>query len=142
MPARPPLPPECLLQGDDPDALRHLLQWVRDETRDKKQAEVDVSEWRLESPKDIPRQLNGCDCGVFAIKFADYLGRNAGFDWGQVRGRRGRGASWGRQQAPSMEGRGGATALSFQRACLLGRQVSRVASQAVWPCTRGRWAAC
>jgi sentrin-specific protease 1 len=29
--------------------------------------------WSVEIPKDIPRQMNGCDCGVFMLKYADYI---------------------------------------------------------------------
>ncbi len=28
-------------------------------------------------PKDIPRQRNAVDCGVFALQFADHAARNA-----------------------------------------------------------------
>jgi len=28
-------------------------------------------------PKDIPRQHNAVDCGVFALQFADHAARNA-----------------------------------------------------------------
>ncbi|KAK2562098.1 Sentrin-specific protease 2 [Acropora cervicornis] len=43
----------------------------------------DLSEWKLAAPKDIPEQLNGCDCGVFACKYAEYLSRGAKFDFDQ-----------------------------------------------------------
>lgn len=32
----------------------------------------------------VPEQRNGCDCGVFTIKFADYVGRRAKMDWKQA----------------------------------------------------------
>jgi Ulp1 family protease len=32
----------------------------------------DVLKWPRVYPKDIPKQLNGCDCGVFSLMFADY----------------------------------------------------------------------
>ena len=35
------------------------------------------------SPDDIPKQLNGCDCGVFALMFAEYQSRNAPFTFDQ-----------------------------------------------------------
>lgn len=33
--------------------------------------------------KDIPRQMNGSDCGMFACKFAEYLSRDADITFGQ-----------------------------------------------------------
>ena len=39
----------------------------------KKKETLDTSGWRAEHPKDIPRQMNGCDCGVFMLKYADYI---------------------------------------------------------------------
>lgn len=35
------------------------------------------------SPNDIPKQLNGCDCGVFALMFAEYQSRDAPFTFDQ-----------------------------------------------------------
>ena len=34
-------------------------------------------------PKDIPEQLNGCDCGVFMLKYAEYMSREAEFSFTQ-----------------------------------------------------------
>lgn len=38
--------------------------------------------WTLASPKDIPKQHNGCDCGVFMLKYANWLVRL----WGLLAG--------------------------------------------------------
>ena len=35
----------------------------------------DVLDWPRLFPKDIPQQLNGCDCGVFTLLFASCAGR-------------------------------------------------------------------
>jgi hypothetical protein len=35
-------------------------------------------------PRDIPRQQNGCDCGVFALKYADYLSEDAPMKFSQA----------------------------------------------------------
>uniref|UniRef100_A0A7S0PPK7 Ubiquitin-like protease family profile domain-containing protein n=1 Tax=Micromonas pusilla TaxID=38833 RepID=A0A7S0PPK7_MICPS len=61
------------LLGDDKGLVEDLLRWVRDEWRNKKNADVDTESWSVEIPKDIPRQMNGCDCGVFMLKYADYI---------------------------------------------------------------------
>jgi len=37
---------------------------------------LQLSEWSHYCPKHIPRQDNGSDCGVFTLKFADYLSHN------------------------------------------------------------------
>ena len=60
------------LLGDDKGLVEDLLRWVRDEWK-KKNADVDTESWSVEIPKDIPRQMNGCDCGVFMLKYADYI---------------------------------------------------------------------
>ena len=61
------------LHGEDHHLLNCLRRWVADEHENKKNESVDTSGWRLEHPKDIPRQMNGCDCGVFMLKYADYI---------------------------------------------------------------------
>lgn len=52
---------------------------------DKKKASYDVSAWDLVHAKDIPRQLNGSDCGVFACKYAEYITRDVPVTFTQVR---------------------------------------------------------
>ena len=61
------------LHGEDPVLLDCLKRWVRDEYENKKGEAVDTSDWTAEHPKAIPRQMNGCDCGVFMLKYADYI---------------------------------------------------------------------
>ena len=57
-------------------------KWYCDDVRDKKGQEVDFSEWSVVFP-DCPQQRNGFDCGVFAIKFAECLGRGGAMDFSQ-----------------------------------------------------------
>jgi sentrin-specific protease 1 len=61
------------LLGEDHFLLDCLKRWVRDEYENKKGEAVDTSGWAAEHPKEIPRQMNGCDCGVFMLKYADYI---------------------------------------------------------------------
>ena len=61
------------LHGEDHFLLDCLKRWVRDEYENKKGEAVDTSDWAAEHPKEIPRQMNGCDCGVFMLKYADYI---------------------------------------------------------------------
>merc|ERR1739838_940994 len=36
-----------------------------------------------ENVKDIPRQMNGSDCGMFTLKYSEYLSRNASITFTQ-----------------------------------------------------------
>jgi Ulp1 family protease len=55
-----------------------LVKWIRDEAVHRKHFEqLSSVNWkRIHSPRRVPRQENGIDCGVFAIMCADYLSDN------------------------------------------------------------------
>ncbi|XP_033104112.1 sentrin-specific protease 1-like [Anneissia japonica] len=61
----------------NPKCLQALRQYLYDEYKDKKQGELDLSGWKLINCMDIPLQMNGCDCGMFACKYAEYISRDA-----------------------------------------------------------------
>ncbi|CAN1281049.1 Ubiquitin-like-specific protease ESD4 [Linum perenne] len=46
-----------------------------EEVKDKSKVDIDISEWEFEFPEDLPEQLNGYDCGMFMIKYADFYSR-------------------------------------------------------------------
>ncbi|KAG2485480.1 hypothetical protein HYH03_015755 [Edaphochlamys debaryana] len=71
------------LKSDDRVLADALISWVVDEAKDKLKQDWNRAEWRVEFPKAIPTQRNGCDCGVFAIMFADRLGAGVPFDFDQ-----------------------------------------------------------
>jgi len=71
------------LKGSNPQCLSALRDYLNSESMDKKKVSFDMTGWKTASPKDIPEQLNGCDCGVFACKYAEYLSRRAKFDFDQ-----------------------------------------------------------
>ncbi|KAJ1663018.1 SUMO1 sentrin specific peptidase 1 [Coemansia sp. RSA 1646] len=71
------------LHGSNQEALDLLLGYLREESRDKLGTEFDDSEWTAACDKEIPRQLNGYDCGIFAITFAEYVARDAPFAFSQ-----------------------------------------------------------
>eukprot|EP01026_Neomeris_dumetosa_P072350 TRINITY_DN7364_c0_g3_i5.p4 TRINITY_DN7364_c0_g3~~TRINITY_DN7364_c0_g3_i5.p4 ORF type:complete len:112 (-),score=16.03 TRINITY_DN7364_c0_g3_i5:438-773(-) len=71
------------LGGCDEPTVENLRKWVKDEFLDKKKLEIDENEFEIKIPKNIPRQLNGFDCGVFAIMYADYLASDRQFDFDQ-----------------------------------------------------------
>ncbi|XP_045614294.2 LOW QUALITY PROTEIN: sentrin-specific protease 1 [Procambarus clarkii] len=62
--------------GDNNKCLEALLKYLEDEHLDKKKTSYDTSDWTLENVKDIPQQMNGSDCGMFACMFAEYLSRD------------------------------------------------------------------
>ncbi|KAK9845918.1 hypothetical protein WJX81_005972 [Elliptochloris bilobata] len=63
--------------SEERDIMASLRTYVRDEYKDKRQQDVDTLLWPISYPKDIPRQHNAVDCGVFALMFADRAARNA-----------------------------------------------------------------
>ncbi|XP_009072152.1 PREDICTED: sentrin-specific protease 1, partial [Acanthisitta chloris] len=61
--------------GINSEACRILLQYLKQESLDKKRKELDTNGWALLSKKsqEIPQQMNGSDCGMFACKYADCI---------------------------------------------------------------------
>ncbi|XP_068948771.1 sentrin-specific protease 1 isoform X3 [Petaurus breviceps papuanus] len=61
--------------GINSEACRILLQYLKQESLDKKRKEFDTNGWLLFSKKsqEIPQQMNGSDCGMFACKYADCI---------------------------------------------------------------------
>ena len=64
----------CLHQGRERPVVEALARWVADEFRDKRNCEVDTSSWPRCYETDIPQQLNGSDCGVFALQVGGRCG--------------------------------------------------------------------
>ncbi|KAK7061142.1 SUMO1 sentrin specific peptidase 1 [Halocaridina rubra] len=63
--------------GDNEKCLEALVKYLESEHQDKKQSSYDTSGWTLDNVKNIPQQMNGSDCGMFACKFSEYLSRDA-----------------------------------------------------------------
>ncbi|XP_048362338.1 sentrin-specific protease 2 isoform X2 [Sphaerodactylus townsendi] len=57
---------------------KNLLQYLQEESKAKRNLEINVSSWTLHSmkPHEIPQQLNGSDCGIFVCKYADFISRD------------------------------------------------------------------
>ncbi|XP_061492516.1 sentrin-specific protease 2 [Rhineura floridana] len=55
-----------------------LLQFLQEESKAKRNLDVNASSWTLYSvkPHEIPQQLNVSDCGMFACKYADFISRD------------------------------------------------------------------
>lgn len=62
-----------------------ILNYLKSELSDKKKQDFDHENWstRDRYSDDIPRQNNGSDCGVFACTYAEYITRNAKFNFSQ-----------------------------------------------------------
>ncbi|KAK0416526.1 hypothetical protein QR680_012542 [Steinernema hermaphroditum] len=70
--------------GSNDQCLSKLREYLASEMKDKKQQVLDTSEWQLYTRKDIPRQMNGSDCGMFTCKFAEYASRRAEINFSQI----------------------------------------------------------
>jgi len=71
------------LGGDNLTCHKALRRYIADEHKDKKKTDFDFTGWENYTPKDIPHQRNGYDCGVFMCKFADFSSKNKGFNFSQ-----------------------------------------------------------
>ncbi|KAJ2897200.1 SUMO1 sentrin specific peptidase 1 [Coemansia aciculifera] len=72
------------LLGDNHECLRLLMEYLREESKDKLGVAFDDCGWTTRCDKRIPQQMNGYDCGVFAITFAEYASRDAPFSFSQA----------------------------------------------------------
>ncbi|KAK9719863.1 hypothetical protein K7432_004520 [Basidiobolus ranarum] len=71
------------LLSNNPQCLKALQAYLNDEAKSKKELVLDSSEWTSYTPKDIPRQENGYDCGVFSCQYAEYISRNSPLNFSQ-----------------------------------------------------------
>ena len=72
----------CPQNREDPEVPEALAEWYKLDRAEKKQEDLPIEDWPIEY-WDCPQQRNGYDCGVFAAKFCDYLGRAAELSFGQ-----------------------------------------------------------
>ncbi|KAG0600663.1 hypothetical protein M758_11G051800 [Ceratodon purpureus] len=72
------------LKGRDENVLKVLAKYLVDEAKDKNNRIIDVSKWESVFPQDIPEQLNGCDCGMFMVKYADFHSRGGPLSFTQA----------------------------------------------------------
>ncbi|KAM5287995.1 sentrin-specific protease 1 [Ctenodactylus gundi] len=64
--------------GTNNEACKLLLQYLKQESIDKKRKEFDTNGWQLlnKRSQEIPQQMNGSDCGMFACKYADCIAKD------------------------------------------------------------------
>ena len=53
----------------------YLTNYLKEEHLDKKKCELDVSSFKVVHVESIPQQDNNSDCGMFLLKYMDYLSR-------------------------------------------------------------------
>ncbi|KAE8626805.1 hypothetical protein XENTR_v10006762 [Xenopus tropicalis] len=72
--------------GLNNEACKILLQYLKQESIDKKGVSFDSNGWTLTSKtsEEIPQQMNGSDCGMFACKYADYITKDKSITFTQV----------------------------------------------------------
>lgn len=63
------------MNGNNGECLKALRNYLVEEHKDKKGAPYDLSDWNFLHNKNLPQQMNGSDCGMFACKYAEYLSR-------------------------------------------------------------------
>lgn len=60
-----------------------LQKYLCDEHLTRQGKALSLDDWRMESPKDIPKQNNGYDCGVFVCLYGAYRAIDLPFDFTQ-----------------------------------------------------------
>ena len=58
------------------------LEWENSKKEDEQG--IDLTEWKYYTLGNCPQQSNGYDCGEFACRFAEYVSRDAAFDFTTV----------------------------------------------------------
>ncbi|GAB1603476.1 sentrin-specific protease 1-like [Argonauta hians] len=61
--------------GKNTQCLETIKNYLCEESLDKKNVAFDLTGWTTTTVKNIPHQMNGSDCGMFACKYADYISR-------------------------------------------------------------------
>ncbi|PVD30722.1 hypothetical protein C0Q70_09997 [Pomacea canaliculata] len=70
--------------GNNDQCLNAVRQYLYDESKEKRNVELDLSEWTTEIIKDIPQQMNGSDCGMFSCMYAECITRGAKITFSQI----------------------------------------------------------
>ncbi|KAJ3041785.1 hypothetical protein HDV00_008675 [Rhizophlyctis rosea] len=69
-------------RGGHSDVIKNVKMWLENEwQRHYPGGNINWEEWDVATPRDIPPQRNGYDCGVFATNFLEYRVRCADFDF-------------------------------------------------------------
>eukprot|EP01029_Cantina_marsupialis_P031026 TRINITY_DN8703_c1_g2_i1.p1 TRINITY_DN8703_c1_g2~~TRINITY_DN8703_c1_g2_i1.p1 ORF type:complete len:720 (+),score=201.01 TRINITY_DN8703_c1_g2_i1:132-2291(+) len=72
------------MHGDGTSKCQTILRYLKDEHKNKKKTDLDVSEWSVYGIDDsVPVQRNGYDCGVFVCCFGNHLAADMPFNFSQ-----------------------------------------------------------
>ena len=72
------------MNGNNSECLKALRNYLKDEYADKKSGlQLDLGAWNCVHIKDVPQQMNGSDCGMFACKYAEFLSRGKAISFNQ-----------------------------------------------------------
>ncbi|XP_073300513.1 ubiquitin-like-specific protease ESD4 [Primulina huaijiensis] len=71
------------LKRVDSQVLNVLARYYVDEVKEKSGKDLNVSSWEREFVKDLPKQENVFDCGVFMLKYANFYCRDVGLCFSQ-----------------------------------------------------------
>lgn len=64
------------MNGNNHECLRALRAYLKEEHADKKSNfQFNWDDWKCIHVKDVPQQMNGSDCGMFACKYGEYISR-------------------------------------------------------------------
>ena len=60
---------------ENKEFLKLLLSYLSSEHMFKKGSNLDTSKFEVHSVKGIPQQKNGTDCGMFLLKYAEFIAK-------------------------------------------------------------------
>ena len=59
------------------------MDYLKEEHREKKKSELDSDNWTCSHADNIPLQENSYDCGIFILKYAQYLAHGEPFNFSE-----------------------------------------------------------
>ena len=69
--------------GYNQQCVKDIQMYMREEYLSRKGRPLDLSTWHIRAPIDIPLQDNDHDCGMFMLKYAEYISRRAKITFSQ-----------------------------------------------------------
>lgn len=71
---------------EDRDCVNMIMKYMDHEYKDKAITNAPSQNWKILFPKDIPRQLDSHNCGMFLLEFTKYisLGRLIDFNGNSI----------------------------------------------------------